>query len=138
MKKWIIPVLLLAVALLVGAVVLCVQLLPHKQTTQPDPADVLSYAEAAYPEYVCDYMDDVLSLTKTLALTYEQACSIGGSIYCDELAPETYLDSVQSIALDIAGQCSCSVTVKLVQESSDDKPVFTVASDGEIFVCWED
>lgn len=136
MKKRLLLLLLILVLVLVVAAVVLLRLIPRTEKTQETSVDVLSYAAEAYPEYTCTLDGGVLSLTKPLTLTYAQACDIGGSIYCDELAPETYLSSVQSIALDIAGHCGQTVTVRLVQESSDGKPVFTVASSGEITTCW--
>lgn len=139
MKKWWIPVIaLLLLALIGGAIFLCVRFFSiAKDAAAPVQADVLAYAEETYPQYDCSYDGGVLTLRNTLTLTYEQACSIGGSIYTGELAPETYLSAVQAIALDISARCGQAVNVALVQESSDGQPVFTVGSNGQITVCWE-
>ncbi len=149
MKKWLIAaILIFLVVLIVVAVVLCVKFMsiyngvkptePPQQTLQTQ--SVLAYAQEKWPKYTCGYdaASNTLTLTAPTTLTYEQACSFGSNVYCDENAPETYLDEVSMIALTAASDCSLpSVTVLLCYASSDGQTIFSVKSDGTIRTCWD-
>lgn len=146
MKKWLIAAIALFVVILCTVCVfLCVRfvsLYRDAKETEP-PAQTLSveeYAAQKLPEYerTYDKKTNTLTLTRASALSYEEACTIGGNIYVDELAPETYLNQVRSIDLDVTAQCNCgALTVVLCYTATDGTPIFTVSSEDEIWTCWE-
>ena len=77
-------------------------------------------------------------MTMHSTMDYETACARGGSVYSGELAPESYLDTVRIVALEIASACDLqklNVTMQCI--SSDEKTVFTVSSDGAVWCCWD-
>lgn len=146
MKKWlIIAVAIILVVLLTVCVFLCVRFVSLYHETQETEAatgglSIEEYAAQKLPEFAREYdrKTNTLTLTRVSALSYEDACGIGGKVYVDELAPETYLDQARSIDLDITAQCrSGALTVVLCYLSTDGKPIFTVSSEGDIWTCWE-
>ena len=100
---------------------------------------VQDYAAQKLPEFDCSYDEaaGALTLSRSASLSYDDACAIGGKVYVDELAPETYLAQARSISLDVEVQCGSPVNVVLCYCSTDGKPIFTVSSGGEIWTCWE-
>lgn len=143
MKKWLIVCLLAALALLLAVgVFLTVRFLglfqSGQEATEPSAAlSVEDYAQTYLTGYTAQLDGQTLTLTKPAGLTYAEACKHGGSIYEGELAPETYLPQVQSIALDIAAKCGMrGVSVILQYESSDGEAIFSVSSDGTVQTCW--
>lgn len=143
MKKWLIVCVAAALVLLLAVgVFLTVRFLglyrDSQDATEPSAAlSVADYAQAYLTDYDANYSDGVLTLTKQAALSYEEACKHGASIYEGELAPDTYLPQVRSILLDVAAKCGISgLTVVLQYESSDGEVVFSVSSDGTVQTCW--
>lgn len=147
MKKWMIAliaiVLVLLLTLSVFLIVYIIKLAESTDTTAQTEVsyeDIETYAANHWPDYVCDYDSDtqILTLSHETTMSYDNACSYGGNVYTDELAPETYLNQVRSIAIDVISHCgNSSVNVILEYESSDGKPIFSVNSDGSIWTCWE-
>lgn len=144
MKKWLIVAsLVLALALIVGCVVLCVRFIGlytnGDETTQTDTG-LGDYVREHWSMFDVDYDAEAQALTlkKTVNMTYEMACTYGAEVYSGELAPETYLSEIRSIALDVLAKFDCpSLSVTLCYESTDGKTIFSVASDGTIQTCWE-
>lgn len=146
MKKWlIIAVAIILVVLLTAGVFLCIRFVSIYRETQETESTAQSlsveeYAAQKLPEFVREYdrKTNTLTLSRVSSLSYEDACSIGGKVYVDELAPETYLGQARSIDLDITAQCrSGALTVVLCYLSTDGEPIFTVSSEGDIWTCWE-
>ena len=146
MKKWLIlAVAIILVVLLTVGVFLCIRFVSIYRETQEtettaEQYSVEEYAALKLPEFAREYdrKTNTLTLSRVSALSYEDACSFGGNIYVDELAPETYLDQARSIDLDITAQCrSGALTVVLCYLSTDREPIFTVSSEGDIWTCWE-
>ena len=70
-------------------------------------------------------------------MTYDSACSHGKEIYSEELALETYLDTVQMIAYDVSTACQLDALLVVLQGvSTDGQPIYTVSSSGELWACW--
>ena len=85
-----------------------------------------------------DEQANILTLTKTVNISYEEACAVGGSTYTGDLAPEAYLDQVETIALDIqANFYYMKVNVILSYLSEEGTPIFSVSDDGSVETCWE-
>ena len=148
MKKRLIAALLIVLALLIAVgVFLIVRFLSLYSDMQQDvateteqSADIEAYVKEHWTGYEPSYDPDscVLTLSKDTAMTYDAACAYGGSVYKDELAPETFRTNVAYIAFDIAAHCDVpSLSVTLSYRSTDGKPIFTVGSDGEIWTCWD-
>lgn len=148
MKKWLIAALLifLAVLIAVSAVLILrfVALYSSRQSgaaqETENSADIEAYVNKNWSDYDCSYdpASHVLTMTKKVSMLYDDACAYGGSVYTDELAPETFQKDAASIALDISAHCSApSVSVTLCYLSSDEEPIFTVGSSGDIWTCWD-
>lgn len=147
MKKWMVAVIAIVlvafIALAIFMVVYIVSLAGSSDTTSQTETsfeDVEAYAEEHWPNYLCSYNKDdhTLTLSQDTTMSYENACSHGGSVYTDELAPETYLNQVRTIAIDLVTHCAdSSVNVILEYVSTDGKPIFSVNSNGSIWTCWE-
>lgn len=146
MKKWLIlAVAIILVILLTVGVFLCIRFVSLYRETQETESTAQSlsveeYAAQKLPEFAREYdrKTNTLTLSRVSSLSYEDACSIGGKVYVDELAPETYLNQARSIDLDITAQCrSGALTVVLCYLSTDGEPIFTVSSEGDIWTCWE-
>lgn len=102
-------------------------------------AELEVYLKEHYPNYAAeiDSENATVTLVSTLAITYSQAVAHGAKIYVDELAPETYLEPVQTITADLIVTCHQSgLKTILLYRSSDGKDVFSVSSDGTIQTCW--
>ena len=145
MKKWLLVLILTAVLILIAvSVYLVLQFTSlYQETNATEPAalqSVQEYAAENLSEYDARYdgATQVLTLERAASISYADACLVGGKIYADELAPETYLGQVQSIALNVASNCDCTaLTVVLSYVSNDGKAIFTVSSNGDIWTCWE-
>lgn len=99
---------------------------------------VEDYARQSYPEFSCSYDGACLTLSRKTQMSYETACSVGVSIYCDELAPETYLPQVRAIYADLISVCEPErLLVRLVYLSSEGEIIWSIDTDGTIFTCWE-
>ncbi|MDR0890090.1 MAG: hypothetical protein LBM28_05560 [Oscillospiraceae bacterium] len=109
--------------------------------TQAPNVDVTSYMQQVwqkYEDYTYDEGKNTLTLREYSTMSYESACAFGQNIYTDELALETYVDSVQVVADDLAATCNLpGVCVVLECISTDGEVLFTVASGGSITACWE-
>lgn len=101
---------------------------------------VEAYAQEHWAQYApFTYEEENLALTLTMKsnMTYAAACVSGGSVYEGDLSPESHLDTLRMISLEIANACKLphlSLTLQCV--SSDGQPIFTVASDGAVWRCW--
>lgn len=146
MKKWLIlAVAIILVVLLTVGVFLCIHFVSlYREANETESTakklSVEEYAAQNLQEFTHEYdkKTNTVTLTRISSLSYDDACSIGGRVYVDELAPETYLEQVRSIDLDITAQCrSGALTVVLCYLSTDGQPIFTVSSEGDIWTCWE-
>ena len=112
MKKRIPIILLLAALLLLAA------------CGAKTPASVESYAQEHWAQYA--------------PFSYDEACRAGGSVYEGDLSPESHLDTLRMISLEIASACGLkNLTVTLQCVSSDGQAIFTAASDGTVRRCWD-
>lgn len=143
MKKilWILlPLLTVLLIIAVTAIVLFVQLYPNgtQETSATQSTDILSYVQEHWQLDGGEYKDGILTIRKSFDITYEQACKLGGNIFTDDLAPESYLSLVATLAADL--ETNFEVPPKLVLLcycSSDGQTIFSVNSRGEIATCWE-
>ena len=140
-KSVVLTLFILALTLILIIAGLCIYFFfIHSSTgeaeTEAPLLSVEEYAARQWPDYAADYSGGVLTLTRETGMTYEEACALGGDIYRDELAPETYVSVVQTIAIDVAATCGVAPTVVLRYSSSDGGTVFSVSSTGEIVTCW--
>lgn len=135
----IILVVLIAVCVFLGVKFLSLYRSAGDTESAAQKLSVQDYAAQKLPEFDCAYDEaaGALTLSRSVSLSYDDACAIGGKVYVDELAPETYLPQARSISLDVEAQCGRTVTVVLCYRSTDGKPIFTVSSGGEIWTCWE-
>lgn len=147
MKKWMIVVIAVVLVAALVFIGFCVKFIVDiakgadvSSQTDASYEDVEAYAEKHWPNYICSFNADdrVLTLSQDTTMSYDNACSYGSSVYTDELAPETYLNQVRSIAIDVIAHCGdSSLNVVLEYVSNDGKPIFSVGSDGSIWTCWE-
>lgn len=140
-KPLIVASLVLALALLVGCVVLCVRFFGlYGGDEAGEETPLADYVREHWSMFEASYDEETqeLTLKKTAGMTYEKACAYGAEVFADELAPKTYLSELRSIALDVLARFDCpSLSVTLFYESSDGKTIFSVSSDGTIKTCWE-
>lgn len=147
MKKRLIVLIAAVLAALLGlSVWLCVRFIAlyREKTDLPDAStegvtDVVSYARENWPGYRAEY-DEVhflLTLRYPVSISYDEACSFGQNVYCDENAPETYLNEAAMIALAVRSECGVAeLHVRLCYDSSDGKTIFYAGSDGTVWSCW--
>lgn len=148
MKKWMIAVI---AVVLIALVVISGYLLIHfiilsssynsNSGTDDTEQDIVGYAQENWPQFQASYDSDsrTLTLSKETQMSFENACAFGASVYSNELAPETYLNDVATIARDIETHCGCDgLTVTLCYLSTEGTPIFSVSSDGSIDVCWQE
>ncbi len=163
MKKWLIAALLIFFAILIAVTAfLLVRFLSLYGEAQTDGAatgergsaapsdasgnaeqgsDIVRYAKehwSGYDDITFDPASGVLTLSKKTAMDFDAACAYGGSVYEGALAPETYRQTAQMIALDVGTQFQhSSLSVTLCYLSADGTPIFTVDSGGSVWTCWE-
>lgn len=109
---------------------------PAQETPDSTPLSVADYAARQWPDYDVRYTDGLLTLSRQTDMTYAEARTLAADIYRDELAPETYLTVVQTIAIDVAANCDAAPEVLLRYCSTDGETVFSLSSSGEIQTCW--
>lgn len=130
-----------AALLIVLSVFLLIRFAALAQTEDSPAAQLPSvedYARQNYPEFSCAFDGACLTLSSKTQMTYETACSVGASIYCDELAPETYLPQVRAIRADLISACEPErLLVRLVYLSSEGETIWSIDTDGTIFTCWK-
>lgn len=142
-KSLILTLFILALVLILVIAGLCIYFFflyePAQDSTEnPALLTVEEYAAQQWPDYAAEYSGGVLTLMRSTDMTYAEACELAGDIYTDELAPETYVSVVQTIAIDIAASCGVSPTVILRYSTTDGETVFAVSSTGAIETCWRD
>lgn len=147
MKKWMIAVIALVLvgllALSAFLIITIVGLAESKDSSAETNIAfeaVEEYVAKSWPNFISNYdtQEQLLTLSHETTMTYENARSYGGNVYAEELAPETYLEQVRSIAVDIIAHCGCSsLEVVLEYTSSDGQAIFSVSSNGDIWTCWE-
>ena len=143
MKKMLLILLPLLAVLLIVAVsvfILILNLQPHQgsEPTANNNTDLLSYVQERWQLSDPQYENGTLTVRKTFDITYEQACKLGGNIFVEDLAPESYLSLVATLDADLNAQFADAPTlVVLCYCSSDGQTVFSVNSKGEISTCWQ-
>lgn len=147
MKKWILIVVILLVLLLIAVIIIfgsrflsLYASMDSEQEVAAPASQVESYIGTHWPQYGCLYDEDVqtLLLTKQTEMEIESARKVGNKVYVDELAPETYLENVSAIAVDVISHCNCpKLTVTLSYISVEGESIFSVSSNGTITTCWE-
>ena len=144
MKKWLVAAILIVLVVLIAASVFLVlrfySIYSSLDSSDPEPStqqtDVEAYIAPLWPAFTCEYSDGSLTMTQTTTISYAGALSYGKEVYCDDLAPETYLSDAVAVAADVASHCGVSARVTFRFISSDGEPIFTVCSDGTIWTCW--
>ena len=150
MKKNHLLILTGTVIVLIGLVVgLLFLFLGLYNKTQAPAANHESGTLIADPvEYLVDswHFDDGLwdSTTNTVTairvydLSYDNGKKIGGQVFTDDLAPDTYLSQALTIAADLNSRYSMEdVTVVISFRSHDGGELFSVDSVGNISTCWD-
>lgn len=143
MKKPLMILLPLLAILMVVAIAASILILNYQPNSQSDPTtgvrtDLLSYVEERWQLSDAEYADGTLTVRKHFGITYEQACKLGGNIFADDLAPESYLSLVATLAADLDTQFETAPALVVLRYcSSDGKTIFSVDSNGEITLCWE-
>lgn len=147
MKKWIlVGVILLLLALLAVIILFGSQFLSlyasldSEQDVASPTSQVEDYVRSHWPQYGCAYdgKTQTLLLTKQTEMEISSARKVGSKVYVDELAPETYLEDVSAIAVDVISHCDCPrLTVILSYLSVEGESIFSVSSSGTITTCWE-
>lgn len=146
MKKWflfgaVFLILLLLVFILFGSRFLSLYAsMDGDQSAASPTSEVENYVEQHWPqyEYAYDSTTQILHLIKQTEVHIDTAKKVGGNVYVDELAPETYLDNVSAIAVDVISHCDCpELTVILTYASTEGESIFSVSSSGKIVTCWE-
>ncbi len=141
MKKtlWILlPLLSVLLIIAITACVLFLTLAPssgNDATTLPN-TDIVSYVQEHWQIADAEYANGTLTIRKSFDITYEQACKLGGNIFTEDLAPESYLSLVATLAADLETQFEPTL-VLLCYCSSDGQTIFSVNSQGEISTCWQ-
>lgn len=144
MKKWLIAAILIVLTVLIAVNILLFlrfySIYSSMESSDPEPStqqtDVEAYIATLWPAFTCEYSDGSLTMTQTTTISYAGALSYGKEVYCDDLAPETYLSDAVAVAADVASHCGVSARVTFRFLSSDGEPIFTVCSDGTIWTCW--
>ena len=95
----VILVVLIAVCVFFGVKFLSLYRSADDTESTAQKLSVQDYAAQKLPEFDCSYDEaaGALTLSRSASLSYDDACAIGGKVYVDELAPETYLSQVRSI-----------------------------------------
>lgn len=147
MKKWpIIAVLILILIFLAVFLIFGSQFLSLYASMDADQevaspvGKVETYVSAQWPQYTAFYDDttQTLLLNKQTQMKIDSARNVGSKVYVDELAPETYLENVSAIAVDVISHCDCpKLTVVLSYLSVEGECIFSVSSNGTITTCWE-
>ena len=145
MKKWLIAAVLVVLAILIAVSIFLVlrfySIYSSMESSDTEAAtlqtDVEAYIAPLWPRFTCNYSESPLTMTQATSISYAGALSYGKEVYCDDLAPETYLSDAVTIAADIASHCGVSAEVTFRFVSSDGEPIFTVCSDGTVWTCWE-
>lgn len=151
MKKYLIFfVVFFLLALLVLSVYLCIEFLGVYQEANEanDPtasatesfSDIESFVQEKWRTERAEYDEKSQSLTlyQSYDLTYEQACAIGGNIFTEDIAPESYFAQIATVAADVTTQFHCpNLLVTMAFVSSDGEVIFSVNSNGDIKTCWE-
>ena len=138
---WILlPLLAVLLIIAVSAVALILNLQPA-QSSEPGEnsnAELLSYVQKNWQLGDAEYAGGVLTVRKTFDLSYEQACKLGGNIFVDDLAPESYLSLVATLSADLSSQFSNAPALVVLRYCSNDgQTIFSVDSEGNISTCWE-
>lgn len=147
MKKGLIAAILIFLALVIVLSVLLVlrfsKLYGSMRSESSSKAKTISVEEYVAPlwqNFSCEYDEktNTLIMTRETSLSYESACTYGGSVYTGELSPESYLTNAVSIAADVSANCAIDgLEVVLRFTATDGAAVFTVSSDGTVWTCWE-
>lgn len=148
MKKWIlIAAILLILFLFVIFLIFGTRFfsLYASMDGEKDPAPpatlVENYVKTHWPQYESRYesSSQTLTLIRQTEMEISTAKQVGDKVYTDALAPETYLENVSAIAVDVISHCNCpELTVILMYTSVENECIFSVSSAGDIFTCWED
>ena len=107
----------------------------------PPTSPVEDYVRVHWPQYEYSYesASQCLTLIRQTNMEIDTARRVGGNVYVETLAPETYLENVSAIAIDVISHCDCpELTVNLQYTSVEGECIFSVSSNGEIYTCWEE
>lgn len=104
------------------------------------PPTVESYARehwAQYAPFVYEQSENALTMTMHSTMDYTAACTSGATVYEGALSPESHLETLRMISLEIANACGLkSLTVTMQCVSPGGQTIFTVSSDGSVWCCW--
>ena len=143
MKKTLLILLPIFAVLLIVAIAAFALFLNFASVNDSEPStsedtDFLSYVREQWQLNDADYADGVLTVRKSFDITYEQACKLGANIFTDDLAPESYLSLVATLAGDLSSRFGNAPSLVVLRYcSSDGQTIFSVNSRGEISTCWQ-
>ena len=143
MKKTLLILLPIFAVLLIVAIAAFALFLNFASVSDSEPStledtDFLSYVKEQWQLNDADYADGVLTVRKSFDITYEQACKLGANIFTDDLAPESYLSLVATLAGDLSSRFGNAPSLVVLRYcSSDGQTIFSVNSRGEISTCWQ-
>ena len=143
MKKTLLILLPIFAVLLIVAIAAFAMFLNFASVNDSEPStledtDFLSYVREQWQLNDADYADGVLTVRKSFDITYEQACKLGANIFTDDLAPESYLSLVATLAGDLSSRFGNAPSLVVLRYcSSDGQTIFSVNSKGEISTCWQ-
>ncbi|MBR4308335.1 MAG: hypothetical protein IKT58_01935 [Oscillospiraceae bacterium] len=146
MKKTMIVLLGVAfLLLLVGSIFLIrsfIQIYGQSQgennpTLSSEAGEIESFMAEKWDCKAASLQGNTLFMVRPMGLTYEEACRVGGLVFVDDIAPESYLSLVATMQADVLTNFAIDdIRVILVYESTDGEEIFSVDSDGNIQTCW--
>ena len=145
MKKFLIPVLaiVLAVLVLIGTLVYLLLALPKagrpkEPAEQTEAKPVADYLAETWPDFALVRCEDgVLTLQYQVKGSYEQIAKHGAAAGYGELA-EGHLDTAELIRRGCMLQCGLDLTeIIVVGQSEDDQEVYRASTVTGVTACWE-
>lgn len=111
-----------------------------KEKTEDFP--IVEYMQehwANYAPFSYDERSATLTVTLSSTLSYDDACAFGASVYCDTLAPVTYVELIKLIGADLMANLGCDEMRVVAQcKSTDGQTIFSVTNGGAVETCWEE
>ncbi len=98
-----------------------------------------SYLINSWQFHDCQWDRDTNTITaiRTFDISYEDGKKVGGAVFTEDLAPESYLSQTLTIAADLDARFSTKgITVVISFRSNDGMELFSVDSNGNISTCW--
>ena len=106
-------------------------------STVSDPVEYL-VDSWHFSDALWDRATNTVTAIRVYDLSYENGKKIGGQVFTDDLAPDTYLSQAATIAADLSSRFSMEdITVVISFRSHDGGELFSVDSIGNISTCWD-